>query len=119
MLNGGPVLYYIDMLHKDPKTKIMITGYQVEGTNGRMAVDTGIIENEGNIQHLSPKIEQYDFSAHCGDKELKMIVKEFCDSGTENVFVMHGEDSELFAQWIKDEIGIDAHAPAIGEEFNV
>ena len=119
MLNGGPVLYYLDILHKDPNAKIMITGYQVEGTNGRMAVDNGIIENEGTIQHLSPKIEQYDFSAHCGDKELKDIVKYFCDSGTETVFTMHGENTELFAQWIEDEIGVEAHAPAIGEEYNV
>ena len=119
MLNGGPVLYYLDILHKDPNSKIMITGYQVAGTNGRMAVDNGIIENEGTIQHLSPKIEQYDFSAHCGDKELKEIVKDFCNSGTEKVFTMHGENTELFAQWIENEIGVEAYAPAIGEEYSV
>jgi len=35
MLNGGPVLYYLSRLYKDPKSKILLTGYQVEGTNGR------------------------------------------------------------------------------------
>ena len=119
MLNGGPVMYYLKKLYKDAKSKIMITGYQVEGTNGRMALDTGVIENDGMLQHLKIKVEQYDFSAHCGDRELKTIVKEFCDNGTEDVFTMHGEDSEGFAQWINDEIGVNAHAPELGERIIV
>ena len=119
MLNGGPVMHYLKKLYKDAKSKIMITGYQVEGTNGRMAVDTGIIENDGMLQHLKIKVEQYDFSAHCGDRELKSIVKEFCDRGTEHVFAMHGEEAEGFAQWIRDEMDVDAHAPELGERFTV
>ena len=117
MLNGGPVLHYINKLYNDPKSKIMLSGYQVEGTNGRMAAETGIIDNDGIIQQLRPKVEQYDFSAHCGDRELKGIVKEFCDMGTKNVFVMHGDNTEMFAEWITQEIGVKAHAPANGDEF--
>jgi len=119
MLNGGPALYYIDKLYKDPISKIILTGYQVEGTNGRMALDTGNIDNDGFIQHLKPKVEQYDFSAHSGDKELKEMVKEFCDKGTEHVFTMHGDNCEGFADWIKEEIGVEAVAPEIGERFTI
>lgn len=119
MLNGGPVLYYINRLHRDPKSKIILTGYQVEGTNGRMAMDTGNIENDGAIQHLKPKIEQYDFSAHSGDRELKEMVKDFCDRGTEQVFTMHGENCEGFADWIEEEIGVKSSAPLLGERFTV
>ncbi len=119
MLNGGPVMHYLKKLYKDAKSKLMLTGYQVEGTNGRMAVDTGVIENDGVLQHLKIKVEQYDFSAHCGDRELKAIVNEFCDNGTENVFTMHGEDAESFAQWITEEIGVNAHAPELGERITV
>ncbi|WP_205804317.1 MBL fold metallo-hydrolase [Methanolobus halotolerans] len=119
MLNGGPVMYYLKKLFKDPKSKILITGYQVEGTNGRMALDNGVIENDGVIQQLGIKVEQYDFSAHCGDRELKAIVSEFCNRGTEHVFTMHGEDTECFAEWIRAETGVDAHAPELGEEFTV
>lgn len=117
MLNGGPVLYYLNKLYKDPKTKIMLTGYQVEGTNGRMAVDNGIIENNGVIQHLKPKVEQYDFSAHCGESELKNMVKNFCDRGTETVFAMHGENTQEFAEWIQEEVGVKGHAPLNGERY--
>lgn len=117
MLNGGPVLHYLKKLYKDPKSKILITGYQVEGTNGRMALDNGIIDNGGVIQQLGIKVEQYDFSAHCGDRELKEIVKDFCDRGTEQVFTVHGEDTEAFAEWVRNETGVEAHAPELGNSF--
>ena len=118
MLNGGPVLYYLSKLHSDPNSKILLTGYQVEGTNGRMAVENGIVENNGNILSLKPTLEQYDFSAHSGDSELKQVVKDFCKKGTERVFVMHGDKTEAFAQWISEETGVEAYAPAIGESFS-
>lgn len=118
MLNGGPVLYYLSRLYKDPKSKILLTGYQVEGTNGRLALKHGVIETDGAVLALKPKIEQYDFSAHCGDQELKQVVKDFCKKGTERVFAMHGERTEAFAQWISDEIGVEAYAPANGESFS-
>jgi len=117
MLNGGPALHYLSRLYKDPKSKIMLTGYQVEGTNGRLALKHGVIETEGDVLTLKPKIEQYDFSAHSGDGELKKLVKDFCKKDTERVFVMHGEKTEVFAQWISEEIGVNAYAPANGESF--
>ncbi len=35
MLNGGPVLTYLEKLAPDPKNKIILVGYQAEGTRGR------------------------------------------------------------------------------------
>jgi putative mRNA 3-end processing factor len=118
MLNGGPALYYLSRLCKDPKSKILLTGYQVEGTNGRLALEHRMIETREDILTLKPAVEQYDFSAHCGDGELKQLVKDFCKKGTERVFVMHGEKTEAFAEWISEEIGVEAHAPANGESFS-
>jgi len=37
MLNGGPALDYITKLNKN--SKIFLTGYQVEGTNGRRLME--------------------------------------------------------------------------------
>lgn len=117
MLNGGPVLYYLSKLHRDAKSKVLLTGYQVEGTNGRMALENRLIEDNGTIFTLRPKVEQYDFSAHCGDKELKELVRQCCDRGTERVFVMHGEKTGEFAEWIREEVGVKAYAPVNGETF--
>jgi putative mRNA 3-end processing factor len=119
MLNGGPALFYLSRLYKDPRSKILLTGYQVEGTNGRLALERGIIETRGDVLSLKPKIEQYDFSAHSGDSELKKLVKDFCKKGTEKVFVVHGDKTEAFAQWISEEIGVEAYAPANGESLTI
>ena len=119
MLNGGPVLFYLSRLYKDLNSKVLLTGYQVEGTNGRLALEYGFVETRGDVLSLKPRVEQYDFSAHSGDSELKKVVKDFCNKGTERVFVMHGDKTEVFAQWISEEIGVDAYAPANGESFTL
>ena len=74
MLNGGPILYYLSRLYKDPKSKVLLTGYQVEGTNGRLALEHGFVETRDDVLALKPKVEQYDFSAHSGDSDLKKVV---------------------------------------------
>ena len=56
MLNGGPILYYLSKLYKDPKSKILLTGYQVEGTNGRMALEHRVIETREDVLTLKLKI---------------------------------------------------------------
>ncbi|AKB81525.1 universal archaeal KH-domain/beta-lactamase-domain protein [Methanosarcina barkeri 3] len=110
-------MHYLSRLYKDPDSRILLTGYQVEGTNGRLALDHRFVETRGDILTLKPRVEQYDFSAHSGDSELKKVVKDFCKKDTERVFVMHGDKTESFAQWISEEIGVDAYAPANGELF--
>jgi len=115
MLNGGPALYYISQIYDDPKSKVHLTGYQVEGTNGRKAIESGYIEDRNGIIHLNCRLELFDFSAHCGDAQLKEVVKKFCDSGTETVIPVHGDNTTAFADWVKEELGADAIAPVNGQ----
>ena len=115
MLNGGPALYYIGQIYDDGKSKVHLTGYQMEGTNGRTALERGYIEDRNETIRLNCRLELYDFSAHCGDAQLKQIVKRFCDSGTEKVFPVHGDNTHGFANWIKEEISIESIAPVNGD----
>ena len=121
MLNGGPVLYYIPQIYDDPNSKILLTGYQAENTNGRRALENGyiILEDYGHPQtvKLACGVENFNFSAHSGDAQLKEIVKKFCDNGTENVFPVHGDNTKGFADWINEELGVEACAPVNGETF--
>ena len=111
MLNGGPVLYYINEIFNDPKSKIHLTGYQAQDTNGRKALESRYIENGKRTIRLNCRLELYDFSAHCGDAQLKDVVRTFCDRGTETVIVVHGENTQGFAQWIQEELGVKSFAP--------
>lgn len=119
MLNGGPVMYYINKIYDDPRSKIHLTGYQAEGTNGRKASESGYIEDGNEIMHLKCRLELYDFSAHCGDEQLKELVKRFCDNGTEKVFPVHGDNTQGFADWIREETGVDSTAPVNGETIYI
>jgi putative mRNA 3-end processing factor len=111
MLNGGPVLFYIDRICNDAKSKLLLTGYQADGTNGRLALNHGIIHNEGRTIGLKCKIEQYNFSAHAGDEQLKDVVRGFVNHETEIVIPVHGDNTKGFATWIEKESGVTAIAP--------
>ncbi|MBE0517316.1 MAG: MBL fold metallo-hydrolase [Methanophagales archaeon] len=117
MLNGGPVLYYLKKIREDPKSKVLLTGYQIAGTNGRRLIEEGCVEANGEIVKVSAGVEQYDFSAHAGDSELKRLVSRFCKRGTEVVFMVHGERTGDFAMWTRANFGCEAIAPSNGEEF--
>ncbi|MFO7968354.1 MAG: MBL fold metallo-hydrolase [Archaeoglobaceae archaeon] len=117
MLNGGPALFYISRLYNDPKSKILLTGYQVEGTNGESALNNGVMDLGMSTVNLKMGVEQYDFSAHADDKQLKELVKSVANKGAEVVFTVHGDDTEGFCGWVKEEVGIEAYSPYNGEIY--
>jgi len=117
MLNGGPALFYISRLYNDSKSKILLTGYQVEGTNGDMALKKREINLGMRTVSLKMGVEQYDFSAHADDAQLKELVKRVADRGAEVVFTVHGENTEGFSEWIRNEIGVESYSPKNGDVY--
>ncbi len=115
MLNGGPVLYYIERLNKN--SKIFLTGYQVEGTNGRRLLEGKPILIDGRKFAVKTPFTFYDFSAHADSEDLHQYVK---GSNPEKVICVHGDSdaAQTFAETLKIE-GFDAQAPKIGEEISV
>jgi len=95
MMDGGPVLRYVDAIRDDPRSAILLTGFQVEGTNGRRLMDEGTLEIQGAT--IRPKCEwqKFDFSAHAGHDDLVRFV-EACDP--RRVVLMHGDNREALAQ---------------------
>ena len=39
MLEGGPAIWYLNRLRMDRRNSVFITGYQAEGTGGRMLLE--------------------------------------------------------------------------------
>jgi putative mRNA 3-end processing factor len=116
MLNGGPALYYISKLYDDPKSKILLTGYQVEGTNGSNALENNYVNANGRRLNLKMGVELYDFSAHADDDGLKFIASNFCDRGVQTVFMVHGDNTDGFAAWLRDNHKCNAISPTNGDE---
>ena len=115
MLNGGPVLDYIFMLNK--RSKIFLTGYQLEGTNGRNLLEGKPIIVNSKKHVIKTPVSYYDFSAHAGRKDLYEYVRK---SNPEKVICVHGDAKVAadFAESLKLE-GFDAVAPKLGETVNV
>ncbi|VVB76995.1 Ribonuclease J [uncultured archaeon] len=115
MLNGGPVLNYLTKLNNN--SKIFLTGYQVEGTNGRKLMEGKPITIDGEKHLIRTPFAYYDFSAHSGASDLYNYVKA---SSPETVICVHGDKANTadFAENLRME-GFEAHAPKIGEELKL
>ncbi len=113
MLEGGPVLDYLSHLHKDANSSIILTGYQVEDTNGHLLVDKGYVidEDSGKRFDVDMCISQYDFSAHSDRDELIRTINAMTP---EEVVLMHGDPESI--QSLKEGLGgVNVHAPALGD----
>lgn len=113
MLDGGPVVSYIDAVRDDPKSAILLTGYQVEGSNGRKLLETGTMDFRGVTERVQCEVLKYDFSAHAGHDDLMRFAKE---SEPEKIVLMHGDQREILAGDLRAE-GFDVLLPRNGEKF--
>lgn len=113
MVEGGPVLEYLREIRKDPNSSILMTGYQVEGTNGRRLLDDGMIRDKGATLPVECDIEKYDFSAHAGHEELVEFARG-CDP--ENIVLCHGDKRDEVAEDLSE---FDVYMPEEGEEIEL
>jgi putative mRNA 3-end processing factor len=107
MLTGGPVVKYVEKLHKKERASLILTGWQIEGTPGRTLLETGRFIYENFDLEVKMRVKRFDFSAHAGRKGLFEFVKKL---NPEKVFCVHGDHTEEFAEELKRE-GFDAIAP--------
>lgn len=118
MLSGGPIMQYLHYLHGDEKSSILLTGFQVEGTNGRLLMDEGyVVDPWGNKKlRVDMMKHQFDFSAHAGRRSLEKIVERV---NPEVVIVVHGDESVClsFAEWLRE--SKETYVPSIGDEVRV
>jgi len=115
MLDGGPVLNYVEAIRDDPKSAILLTGYQVEGSNGRKLLETGMMDFKGVNERVQCEVMKFDFSAHAGHKELLEFAKA-CEP--QRIVLMHGDDREILAGDLRAQ-GFEVHLPKNGEKFEL
>lgn len=119
MLKGGPAAFYVSKIGKKAGNAIFLVSYQIPGTPGKELMDKGICTIDGKVRKVKARVEHFDFSSHCGASQLKEALRKL--GGKPKVFVVHGAEGncELFANWAKSELGLDAFAPKTGETFEV
>ena len=113
MLDGGPVIRYLNKIKNDPKSAILLVGYQAEDTNGRMLMEQRCVNIDGEICKVECELQKYDFSAHADHDQIIEFIKA-CDP--DNVIFMHSEAREKFLPDLTD---YNVLLPKTGEEFEL
>jgi len=119
MLKGGPAAFYVSKIGKKANNAIFLVSYQIPGTPGKELLDKGRCTIDGVVRKVKARYGHFDFSSHCGASQLKDALRKL--GGKPKVFVVHGAEGncELFANWAKSELGLEALAPKTGDTFEV
>jgi putative mRNA 3-end processing factor len=110
MMDGGPVLSYMNKLKNDPKSAVFLTGYQVEDTNSRLLIEKGKLDFYGVVVNIECEVQYFDFSGHAGHSELIDFAKR-CNP--EKIVLMHSNNRKTLAEPLKEYA--DIYTPNDGE----
>ncbi len=120
MITGGPVIKYMEELADDPNNKIILVGYQVEGTPGRDLMDGKkkvTLPNEKEV-NVKASVKTLHFSAHADEKDLIKFALNI--PKPRMVFLVHGDEEgtkNLNKELEKKEL--ETYIPRLDEEFRI
>ena len=122
MSNGGRILHHERNYLSDPKSTLLLIGYQAVGTMGR-ALQEGvksvrIFDEEITVRAKIAVINGY--SAHKDTNALLEFVGTMQDT-VKKVFVVHAEPGAalFFAQRVRDYLAIDTRIPKAGDVVEI
>ena len=122
MSTGGRILHHERRYLPDPKSALLLVGYQSPGSLGRRIQDgaetVAILGEEVPVRAKIKTLAGY--SAHPDRDALLAFIEKSRDS-LEKVFAIHGEPvaSLFLVQHIRDYLGMEAYAPRYGETYEI
>ncbi len=118
MMQGGPAIAYLKHLWHDPKNAVFLTGYQVNGTNGRHLIDEGYVHINGWKTPVKCEVRKFDFSGHADIDDIKKAIWQL---SPKTLVVQHGDDESVtnMVAWANEETPFDVHGPHIGDELDL
>lgn len=120
MSHGGRILHHEKRYLGDPKSTLLIVGYQAKGSLGREILDgkdrVRILGEEVPVRCRVKAISGY--SAHADQAQLLKWLAPM-RKGLKRIFVVQGEleESEGLARKIIDELAVEAYIPRFAEEM--
>jgi putative mRNA 3-end processing factor len=111
MLQAGPIVFYLKNLYNKRNCSLVLTGWQLEGTPGKILLETGKYINEKINLNFKVKmfLKRLDFSAHVGKSGLFKFIERV---NPEKVFCVHGDHTQEFANELREK-GFNAIAPLV------
>jgi metallo-beta-lactamase family protein len=118
MATGGRILHHLVRRLPDPRTTVLLVGYQAAGTRGwSLQNGAATVRIHGEEVPVKARIASISgFSAHADEAELERWLASF-PAPPRRSFLVHGEPSALAAAKARmDALGWPAHVPRHLEE---
>ena len=124
MLTGGPSSFYASHLVKDPKSAILITGYQDEESPGRALLNladerakgkTGQLVVAGERMEVVCEVGRYGLSAHADAGQMASVVTKL---SPRHVVLVHGDEGARASLGQMMPAAMGVHLPKNGEELS-
>ncbi len=122
MMTGGRILHHLKAYLPDPRTTLVVTGFQAEGTRGRAILDGAkSVKIHGEAVGVNAEIEFVEsLSAHGDWKDIMRWLKGF-ETPPKMTFLVHGEKDSLenLKAKIEDELNWKVTIPVYGQKFDL
>jgi len=122
MMTGGRILHHLSNRLPEPSTKILIVGFQAEGTRGwsllngakELKIFGELIQVQAEIDHLDA------FSGH-GDQDDLVNYLRVLKVIPRNIVLVHGEIASLngLQKALKEQLSLKAHIAKRGETLEL
>jgi metallo-beta-lactamase family protein len=122
MSHGGRIIGHEKKYLEDPKTTLLLVGYQAVGSLGRLLHDGAkqvrIMKEMVKVRAKVEKIRGY--SGHADRDQLVNFISEGCNKA-KKIFVTMGEEraSLFLVQRLRDYLGVHAEAPTLGDRESI
>jgi metallo-beta-lactamase family protein len=122
MCNAGRILHHLKHNLHDPRTHVLIVGYQAHGSLGRMLVE-GVPAVKIHGEKIAVRATVHTmggFSAHAGQTDLLKWFAAIAPSKPQ-VVLIHGEDDsrQAMAKLIRRNHGFSSTMPKMGETITL
>ena len=117
MMNGGRILHHLARRLPDPKTTVLVAGYQAAGTRGRTLIDGAkFLRIHGRDIPVKAAIRRVDaLSGHADRHEIDRWLGAM--PAPRKTFLVHGEPPAArgMREFLATRRGWEGHVPALGE----
>jgi metallo-beta-lactamase family protein len=117
MMNGGRILHHLARRLPDPRTTVLVAGYQASGTRGRKLIDRAeTLRIHGRDIPVKAAVRRVDaLSGHADRGEIDRWLGAL--PPPRRTFLVHGEPPAArgMAEFLEERRGWNVHLPRIGD----
>jgi metallo-beta-lactamase family protein len=122
MMTGGRIMHHLARYIDDPKSGLLIIGYQAKYTLGRViqngATDVSIFREKHAVRATVLTIDS--FSAHGDQQKLTTFIRG-AGALPEKIFLVHGEGptKDIFADHLRLTLNVEVEIPRIMQTYEL